>query len=175
MSLYFMRHGETDDNVRNVFTGQKDVALTERGHEEARAAVPEVAKLGIQEIISSDLSRARETAAIIADGIGLSREHVRANPDAREVDVGDLVGEPMDQQRLRDARGTNPTVETIAQIEARLHRLLQTINPDVNTLIVGHNGSGRILMSLLSGQNSADIPMLPNCQVFKLAQPKDQA
>jgi broad specificity phosphatase PhoE len=64
--IQLVRHGETDDNARGVVQGWLDTPLNDRGREQARALADELAGTGIASIYTSHLSRASETAAIIA-------------------------------------------------------------------------------------------------------------
>ncbi len=68
--IYFVRHGESQNNVEGVFAGQRnDSQLTEKGKKQARAAGKEFQdkRVRIDRIISSPLKRALGTAEIIAD------------------------------------------------------------------------------------------------------------
>ena len=63
-TLYFTRHGETFWNVENKICGATDIALTPRGHDQARALGAELARQGlaVDRILCSPLSRAHDTA-----------------------------------------------------------------------------------------------------------------
>ena len=71
--IYFTRHGETVWNVENKICGVTDIALTDRGREQARALGRQLAagEQGITRILCSPLVRAKETAEIIAAETGL--------------------------------------------------------------------------------------------------------
>ena len=64
--FYFLRHGVTDHNLRRLVMGQLDVPLNDQGRRQAELAARQVVGLGISRIVSSPLSRARETAEVIA-------------------------------------------------------------------------------------------------------------
>src|SRR5581483_12433051 len=85
-TLLLVRHGETDWNSERRWQGHADEPLNETGRAQAREVADELADRSIDAVYSSDLSRARETAEIIAARLGLS-----VTTDARlgEVDVGD--------------------------------------------------------------------------------------
>ncbi|MCT1691347.1 histidine phosphatase family protein [Brevibacterium sp. p3-SID960] len=85
-ALYFVRHGETDYNREGRFQGHADIPLNARGREQAAAVAAQLAGHGIRTIVSSDLSRARETADAIAGALGVA---VEENPLLRELNVGD--------------------------------------------------------------------------------------
>lgn len=69
--VYFVRHGETVSNVEKVYRG-KDVPLTEAGRAQASAVADRVVKLNVNALVSSDFLRAKDTAAIIGEKVGLS-------------------------------------------------------------------------------------------------------
>ncbi len=91
--LVLVRHGESEGNRKNVFTGWLDLPLSPRGREEALAVADRLATahLGFEAAFSSDLSRTRETASIILNRLALGIE-LRASASLRERDYGELTG-----------------------------------------------------------------------------------
>jgi broad specificity phosphatase PhoE len=69
--IWLARHGETDANAEGRVQGSLDPPLNERGREQARALAHEAAPLGIRALYTSQLLRARETAAIVGAALGL--------------------------------------------------------------------------------------------------------
>jgi probable phosphoglycerate mutase len=69
--IWLARHGETAANAEGRVQGSLDMPLNERGREQARALAEEAADLGLRAVYSSQLDRARETAAIVAGRLGL--------------------------------------------------------------------------------------------------------
>jgi broad specificity phosphatase PhoE len=84
-SLILLRHGQTDWNVQLRMQGHTDIALNAVGRAQAAAAAPSVAALRPEVIISSDLSRARETAGQVAQVTGLP---VGVDKRLRETNLG---------------------------------------------------------------------------------------
>jgi len=84
-TLYFIRHGEAEGNKYRVFHGYYDSQLTPDGREQARRTADEMRKYDIDVIISSDLTRAYDTAAYIAQGRGLDIATITA---LREINGG---------------------------------------------------------------------------------------
>lgn len=72
MLLYMLRHGEALDDIEDCYGGIADFPLTDRGREQARAVGNELAKEGVEEIYTSPLARAEESARIIASEVGNS-------------------------------------------------------------------------------------------------------
>jgi len=65
--LLLVRHGITQHNIKDMYTGQTDAPLTELGERQAAAAARYLASEKIDLIVSSDLQRARYTALAIAE------------------------------------------------------------------------------------------------------------
>ena len=83
------RHGRTAWNAERRFQGHSDIPLDDSGRAQANAAASELALLNPSKIISSDLTRARDTAGTLADRVGLS---VVVDPDLRETNGGAWEG-----------------------------------------------------------------------------------
>jgi probable phosphoglycerate mutase len=88
------RHGQTAWNSSRRFQGQIDAALDDTGRAQAVHAAGQLATLGPQLIIASDLSRAAETAQALADLVGLE---VRRTPALRETHGGAWEGRYADE------------------------------------------------------------------------------
>ncbi len=69
--IWLARHGETAANAEGRVQGSLDLPLNERGREQARALAEEAAALGLRAIYTSQLDRARETAQIVGERVGL--------------------------------------------------------------------------------------------------------
>ncbi|MDQ4070141.1 MAG: histidine phosphatase family protein [Actinomycetota bacterium] len=87
--LLVVRHGQSTWNAENRWQGQADPPLSELGEEQARDAAKRLGDLGFSSVVSSDLQRARRTAEILAEVVGLD---VRLDPGLREIDVGEWTG-----------------------------------------------------------------------------------
>lgn len=92
--LTLVRHGQTDWNLARRIQGTTDVPLNETGREQARDAAAalrrDLADEGPPILVASDLSRARETAEIIAAELGLDAP--RLYPELRERAYGEAEG-----------------------------------------------------------------------------------
>ena len=87
--LLLVRHGQSVWNAENRWQGQADPPLSELGEEQARDAAARLHGAGFTHVVASDLQRARRTAEILAEALGLD---VRLDPGLREIDVGDWTG-----------------------------------------------------------------------------------
>lgn len=101
--LVLLRHGQSEWNLANRFTGFKDVALTDKGREEAVNAGKLLAQAGIKfdQVFSSTQMRANDTAELALNEAGQSElfESMIRDPDLRERDYGDLTGLNKDETR----------------------------------------------------------------------------
>jgi broad specificity phosphatase PhoE len=91
LEVWFIRHGESLWNAEGRWQGQADPPLSERGRRQAEEAALRLEGLGIARLVASDLGRARETAQILGERLGLAP---RFDPSLRELDVGRWSGHP---------------------------------------------------------------------------------
>lgn len=97
--LYFVRHGEGQDNVAKQYSSRRvDNPLTERGILQARQTADFLVSESIDEIYSSPMKRAAETAQIIATRL---EKELTVLENFREVDVGDLEGKPFSDENWK--------------------------------------------------------------------------
>ncbi len=89
-NVLVVRHGESEWNALGLWQGQADPALSARGEEQAARAAKALAGVTINRIVSSDLSRARRTAGILAETLGV--DVLGVEEGLREVDVGEWSG-----------------------------------------------------------------------------------
>jgi len=127
-TFYLVRHGESEANAARRFAGQSDSPLTQRGRRQAEAVARELAKVRFDKVVSSDLSRTRDTAEVIARSQGVPVEIV---PELREI-VAWPGGETLDQ--------------VLARAKGAIDRLARE-NPGKTICVVGHGGINRILLS----------------------------
>lgn len=102
-TLVLVRHGQSEWNKKNLFTGWKDPDLTEQGIEEANEAARVFAERGTHFDIAftSDLVRAQRTCQIILDGIGQGDLETIRDQALNERNYGDLAGLNKDDARER--------------------------------------------------------------------------
>jgi broad specificity phosphatase PhoE len=176
--LIVWRHGRTQWNASGRFQGQADVPLDEVGRQQAERAADVLAKLDPVRIVSSDLSRARETGQALGRRCGLSVE-----PDVRlrEIHVGSWEGLNGEEVRRFDPelaarfyRGEDvprsATGETIGEVAARVSAALAEVGaagPDGSVVVVATHGvAGRVGTCLLVGLPPNTWPLfggLHNC------------
>ena len=164
--LVLVRHGQSEWNLKNLFTGWKDVDLTEQGVNEARAAGRKLKAQGLKFdcAYTSVLKRANRTLDLILEEMGQKVPIVR-DQALNERDYGDLVGLNKDDARKkwgeeqvhiwrRSYDVPPPGGESLKDTVARaLPYYVQEIQPRVlrgeRTLISAHGNSLRALIMVL--------------------------
>ena len=168
--LILLRHGQSQWNFENKFTGWKDVPLTEKGQNEARKAGQLIKKhkIKIDKIFSSNLQRANETAEIAikeAEIMDLWEENkliMSTDDSLNERDYGDLVG--LNKKETAKKFGEDqvhiwrrsydtppPNGESLKDVVNRVspyyeREILPYINDNKNVLIAAHGNSLRATM-----------------------------
>lgn len=101
--LVLVRHGQSEWNLKNLFTGWKDPGLTPKGEEEARAAGRRLKQAGYRFDIAftSTLKRAQHTLDLILAELGQSGLEVQKDEALNERDYGELTGLNKDEARKR--------------------------------------------------------------------------
>jgi broad specificity phosphatase PhoE len=166
--LLLVRHGETDWNAELRVQGHADPSLNERGREQARALAASLADETIDAVYSSDLARARETAEIVAEALGLG---VHLDAGLREFDTGNWTGLTRDEIRARFPDQERHDGETRGQLVARVGSALGRIcqrHPGQRVLVVTHGGALRWTLHHAGGEL---VERVENCAVYRLALP----
>lgn len=102
-TLVLVRHGQSEWNLKNLFTGWRDVDLTDLGREEAKAGGERLKARGLKFDIAftSVLMRAQRTCQIILDEVGQSDLETIRDQALNERDYGDLSGLNKDDARKK--------------------------------------------------------------------------
>ena len=151
--LALIRHGQTDWNAEGLLQGSSDIPLNDMGRQQALDALMTLRSRPWDVVVSSPLERARETAAIIADGLGIPLGE--AYPGLAERDYGVLEGTPaaaaIEQWPSRDY----PGAETLEAVATRGQKALAAIVadfPDAAVLVVCHGTIIRYTLARLAGR-----------------------
>jgi alpha-ribazole phosphatase/probable phosphoglycerate mutase len=174
-----MRHGETAWNRDRRVMSHRPIGLNSRGIDQCRNAAAALRAAGIVRIVSSPLARARESADIVAEAIGLA---VEDDTGFCEVNFGhwegetydDLIGTPEFEAYVNDPVGTGPPGgESLGTVQQRgleaLERALAGRH-DGPVLVVSHGDLIRSLLCHLVGVDLADYRRftVDNCAVSAL-------
>ena len=158
--VILVRHGVTDWNRQGLIQGWTDTPLSETGRRQAARAAEALAGRAIGRVASSDLTRARETAELIARPHGLD---VATHRELREYHCGEWEGRPFrevreaDAERFRawfdDPESMIPGGESMAGALRRaapiLPALMDGLAPAAARVIVARGGINRLLAAHL--------------------------
>jgi 2,3-bisphosphoglycerate-dependent phosphoglycerate mutase len=177
-TLVLVRHGQSEWNLKNLFTGWRDVGLSEQGVREAKAAGEKLAARGIKFDIAytSALSRAQVTCQLILDAVGQSGLTTIKDQALNERDYGDLVGLNKDDARKRWGEEQvhiwrrsydiqPPGGESLKDTGARvwpyyLHEMQPHVLRGETMLVAAHGNSLRSLIMAIEGMSGEEIVKL---------------
>jgi 2,3-bisphosphoglycerate-dependent phosphoglycerate mutase len=155
-TLLLVRHGETDWNADGRLQGHTDRPLSDFGRRQARQLAEELADESLETIYASDLARARETAEIVGERLGLP---VVLEPDLREKDWGTWEGLTAVERDRVEFVGES-TEEHQERILRALRRIAERHRDGGSVLVVTHGGSMRRAQTAAMGMA---MPVVENC------------
>lgn len=170
-NLIVVRHGETNYNLEGRYCGSTDIDLNEKGYEQARILAQRLKNKSIGIIISSTMKRAKETAKIISNELGLP---VIEMEKLVERCVGVYEGltreEAKNKYPLMWERNAPEGAETLELVEDRVHKALNTIRKEYlenqNILIVTHGYITKVIYKYFNNSSKEDFLKyaLKNCE-----------
>lgn len=157
--LYLLRHGQTDWNIEKKIQGQADIPLNKLGEYQALSAADTMKIYHLDTIISSDLWRARRTAQIVGETLGIKHT---CDARWREYDFGELTGQSskgltVDVSKRLANDAAKYGAEPFNAAFNRVAGAMRDIDFDRDTLVVTHGGLLRIVMCFLEDQNKFNI------------------
>lgn len=162
VKLYLVRHGQTEDNVKQILQGQMPGQLTQEGVREAERLCERMKEVPIDVFVSSDLARAIDTCRIISAPHG---KEVVETPLLRERDWGDFTGAYIPD--LKD-RAWPDNVESAERMMARAKNFitwLRVTYPEQTVLAVGHGIINKMIQSVYYNKPMREIPRMENAEV----------
>ncbi|MGN1262053.1 MAG: histidine phosphatase family protein [Candidatus Enteromonas sp.] len=177
MSLYYLRHGKTDWNAKNVMQGRIDIPLNDEGREEARKAKETLDQIPLALVIVSPLLRTQETAAILLEG-----RNVETRLDERILEqyFGDYEGLSREEKAYAEQKkkhfcrypGGEGFLDCVYRVYSLLHELEDSVG-DQNVLLVAHGGISRIVHSYFFDMEDEEFEthFMPNCGIVRYEWP----
>ncbi len=171
MRLFMVRHGESENNLKKMFTGWVDSPLTEKGYKDAESIRPFMNKFKFDKVYSSDLCRAVETAKTV-----LPDQEPIETPLLREYNVGSLGNQSWEDQpdRTEEIRAAIKAKdytpfggENVDIVMKRLREFLKSLEAQ-NLENVAAFAHGGVIMSMLFhvlGQHDTAAFRRPNCMI----------
>ena len=144
--LVLLRHGQTEWTISRRHTGRSDIALTDQGREEARAAGERLAGFQFERVVTSPLGRAVETCRLAGFGDGAASDPALAEWEYGEYEgltTAEIREEVADWSLFRDGC---PGGETAAEVGARVDPLVEAAREgEGNWLFVAHGHLLRVV------------------------------
>jgi broad specificity phosphatase PhoE len=157
-TLLLVRHGETDWNAEGRLQGHTDRPLNDYGRRQAKELAERLAAEDVDAIYTSDLSRAKETAEILGERLGLP---VVVDADLREKNWGSWEGLTGDERLNVDYVGES-TEDHRERILRAVERIVER-HPAQRIVVVTHGGSLRRIQAAVNGIAE---PVIENCAVW---------
>ncbi|MFC1612774.1 class I tRNA ligase family protein [Patescibacteria group bacterium] len=159
--VYFIRHGEADNNVNQTLNSKTDddINITEKGIEEIKKSANELKDKKIDIIISSDINRSVQSAEILSKELGLE---IQYDKRLREVNIGDWNGDLMEDHKdfINKWRAgelvTYPNGENWLDAKKRIKLFYNDLLRDYgnkNILLVSHGDLSVAFESILKSKN----------------------
>jgi len=173
ITIYFIRHGETDWNAEARYQGQADIPMNEKGRaqskrngEALRSLLPGIAQA---DFVASPLARAQETMRIVREAMGLAPDAFQIDERLKEAHYGDWQGTllsdlphvdaPGIAARTRDPFRWRPQGgESYEDLMGRILPWLEGITRD--TVVVSHGGVSRVLRGHILDIDRQSVPRL---------------
>ncbi len=173
--LVLCRHGQSEWNLKNLFTGWKDPDLTALGVEEAKAAGSRLkaSGIGFDVAFTSDLVRAQKTCQLMLDSLGQPSLTTIRDQALNERDYGELSGLNKDDARKKWGESQvhvwrrsydipPPGGESLKDTAARVlpyyvHDILPAVLSGKRTLVAAHGNSLRALIMAMEGLTGEEI------------------
>ncbi len=179
-----LRHGRTAWNAEGRAQGQEDVGLDDLGRDQAETAAAALAAYEPAVLVSSDLARARQTAAMLEKATGLTAVE---DPRLREYDTGARTGltaaeyaaqtrdgaPPPDGHTLLDVPGAESVDSVAARMVPALEEALDRLQPGETGVVVTHGAAMRIGVTGLLGlepQHYSAFGSIRNCAWIELTE-----
>ena len=158
---FVMRHGGAESNLTGKICSKvEDVDhLTEAGRQQVLNAVSKVKKEGIDIIISSDFIRTKETAEIVAEGIGFPKDKIIFDKRIRELYTGKFDGGIWNDYPHFFSAALEGA-ESFADVKKRTAEFIYDIENKYkgkNILIVTHESPAKLLFSIANGFNMDEL------------------
>lgn len=153
--LILVRHGETDLNVKNIYFGNLNPPLNEKGKAQAQKTKKIIEKIEYEKIYSSDLERAKETAEII----NIKNKKIIFSANLRELNFGIFEGHSYEELKNKFPNEIKKseknwktynyeTGESVEELQKRVIKFVEeNISFDEDTILVAHWGVINVILS----------------------------
>lgn len=169
MTIYLVRHAQTEANKNGIIQGQMNTEITEEGLEIARKMASSFSNSKVTSIFSSPIKRAFKTAELIGEAAGINKENIITDARLMEIDLAPWVYKKiagLDQSDLPSSYKTyksDPTKfaplygESLYDVRNRVSEfykcLVSSSGFDDRIVVVSHSVAIRTLLSFIEGKD----------------------
>ena len=158
--IYFVRHGQSEYNLKKIYSGNIDTKLTDLGKHQARKTGELLKDKNVTFILASDLSRAYCTATSIKDVIDPeNRMEIQSTSLLQEVFFGDLQGQKYGEYCgliYAIESGTGESAQALYNRGNQVLELIHSIKTEGDILVVGHSSFSSIVFAVSEGKTKDD-------------------
>lgn len=186
--IFLVRHGQDEDNAKDILNGRRDTSLTELGRQQAKTVAEKLKDDDIEIIYSSPLKRAYETARIIASELGI--DEVISDEHLIERDFGILTGKLLSDISKYSSKTLQTEgvlyflevegAEDFPTLYQRGKKIIEEIverHPNKNIVVVTHGDIGKMIRAAYHSwawEDGLKTPYFTNTGILELKLKKDQ-
>lgn len=165
-TLYLLRHGETEENVKHILQGCMPGTLTEAGREQAKEAARALLAVDFDAVLTSDLKRATDTTDIVMDVMkeGGKSPSVMQTTLLRERDWGSATGKVVDGIHKIEIPKDAESVKTMKHRSRIFLDFVRKTYPDKTVLAVSHGLMCRCIQAVHRGVEIKDVEKMVNAE-----------
>lgn len=172
--IYLLRHGQTEWNVEGRYQGQLDSPLTEKGKLQAKENALKISKyidINTSKLYASPLTRARDTAYILAEALEIKRNDIIFEENLKEINYGIFEGKTKEYCRTKLSREFEAREmakynyvleggESYEMVEVRLREWLKNVEKEKMIVVIAHEMINRALRGIYSEMKKDEMLML---------------
>ena len=159
--VYFVRHGQSEYNLKKIYSGRIDAKLTNLGKEQAKETGALLKDNNVTYILASDLSRAYDTALNIKGVIDPKNcIKIQSTSLLREVFFGDIQGQPYGESSefaYAIESGTGESAQALYDRGVQALELICSIETEGDILVVGHGSFSSVVFAVSEGKAKDDL------------------
>lgn len=163
--FFIARHGQAENNAKNITDSnpQSTNGLTEVGRQQVAELLKLIKKENIAQIYVSPYLRTRQTAEILAEGLGFEKDKIIIDDRLSELDFGDLSGQPFadflthEEKHLKYFEDKLPNGESYLDAKRRFGEFLYDVNSryqNENILVVSHGIALEVIKAVIEGADN---------------------
>ena len=165
-TLYLLRHGETEENVKHILQGCMPGTLTDEGREQARKAAHTLLAVDFDAVLTSDLKRATDTADIVLQVMRQQGKSPSVLPTKllRERDWGSATGMVVDGVHKIVIPPDAESVKTMKHRSRIFLDFVRNTYPEKTVLAVSHGLMCRCIQAVHRGVEIQDVEKMVNAE-----------